>query len=57
MAASLFGLASQPQRAAALGRAGRAEVERRFSLEAMIAGYRAIYEAAFPTREPMRAKA
>jgi sugar transferase (PEP-CTERM/EpsH1 system associated) len=36
--------AGEPQQAAALGRAGRQEVERRFSLPAMVAAYAGVYE-------------
>jgi glycosyltransferase involved in cell wall biosynthesis len=45
MAQALVRLAADPSRAAAMGRAGRAEVERRFSLQAMVAAYRALYES------------
>lgn len=44
LARALVALAAEPQRAHALGRAGRAEVERRFSLAAMVGAYRALYE-------------
>lgn len=38
--------ASDPARAAALGRAGRTAVEQRFSLPAMVAAYESVYERA-----------
>ena len=44
MAQALVRLATEPARAAAMGRAGRAEVERRFSLRAMVAAYQALYD-------------
>jgi glycosyltransferase involved in cell wall biosynthesis len=37
-------LARDPERSAALGRAGRAEVEARFSLGAMVAQYQGLYD-------------
>lgn len=43
MAQAILAYAQQPEIAQAHGRAGRAEVERRFSLEAMVAAYRALY--------------
>ncbi len=43
LAAGLIRLAEDPDRAAALGRAGRLEVERCFSLPAMVAAYEAVY--------------
>lgn len=42
-ALALVRMASDPARAAAMGRAGRAEVERRFSLQAMVAAYQGLY--------------
>jgi sugar transferase (PEP-CTERM/EpsH1 system associated) len=45
MADALRRLACDPERAAALGRAGRLAVEERFSLESMIAAYRRLYES------------
>jgi glycosyltransferase involved in cell wall biosynthesis len=57
LSSSLAQLALQPERAAAMGRAARAEIERRYSLEAMISGYRTLYESAFPSRQAIRAKA
>ena len=44
MAASLAALARQPELAAAWGRAGRSEVEARFSLPVMVATYQALYD-------------
>jgi sugar transferase (PEP-CTERM/EpsH1 system associated) len=44
MAQALVGLARNPARAAAMGRAGRAEVEARFSLQAMVAAYQGLYD-------------
>ncbi len=44
LAASLVRLATDPARAAAMGRAGRAVVERRFSLPAMVAAYQGLYD-------------
>jgi len=43
MAQALVRMATDPARAAAMGRAGRAEVERRFSLRAMVAAYQGLY--------------
>lgn len=56
MAQALIALALDPARAVAYGRAGRAEVERRFSMDAMVGAYRALYDrllfaAHAPTRE------
>lgn len=44
LAAALTALAAAPSRAAAMGRAGRATVEREFSLPAMVAAYENVYE-------------
>lgn len=44
-AQALVRMAADPGRAAAMGRAGRAEVERRFSLQAMVASYQQLYDA------------
>lgn len=44
LAASLAALARQPDLAAAYGRAGRSEVEARFSLPVMVATYQALYD-------------
>lgn len=43
LAQALVRMATDPARAAAMGRAGRAEVERRFSLQAMVAAYQGLY--------------
>ncbi len=43
MAQALCQLAQQPQRAAGMGAAGRAAVDARFSLQAMVAAYHALY--------------
>jgi sugar transferase (PEP-CTERM/EpsH1 system associated) len=44
MAQALLRLAADPAAAQAMGREGRAEVERRFSLETMVAAYRRVYD-------------
>jgi sugar transferase (PEP-CTERM/EpsH1 system associated) len=44
LAAGLIRLASSPDDAAAMGRAGRARVERQFSLPAMVAAYQNLYD-------------
>jgi sugar transferase (PEP-CTERM/EpsH1 system associated) len=44
MAQALLRMAADPARAAAMGLAGRAEIERRFSLWAMVAAYQALYD-------------
>ena len=44
MALALLALAHDPAQARRMGQAGRAEVERRFSLQAMVAGYQALYD-------------
>jgi sugar transferase (PEP-CTERM/EpsH1 system associated) len=44
MAAALLALALDPERAAAMGRAGRADAEARFSMRAMVGGYRGLYD-------------
>jgi sugar transferase (PEP-CTERM/EpsH1 system associated) len=44
MARAIIAYASNPERARAAGRAGRAAVERHFSMEAMVAGYRGLYD-------------
>jgi glycosyltransferase involved in cell wall biosynthesis len=45
MAEALLRMASRPELAAQMGRAGRAAVERRFSLQAMVAAYQTLYES------------
>lgn len=44
MARALVSYATGPEQARAAGRAGRAEVERRFSMEAMVGAYRRLYD-------------
>jgi glycosyltransferase involved in cell wall biosynthesis len=44
LAQALVRMAVDPAHAAAMGRAGRTEVERRFSLQAMVAAYQALYD-------------
>ena len=44
MAQALARLAAAPQAAAAMGQAGRAKAEARFSMQAMVAAYRALYD-------------
>ena len=44
MAGAIVEMASSPIRSAAMGREGRAEVERRFSLQAMVSAYQALYD-------------
>ena len=43
-AGTIAGYATSPERARAAGREGRAEVERRFSMEAMVGAYRGLYD-------------
>jgi sugar transferase (PEP-CTERM/EpsH1 system associated) len=45
MATALLQLASDPEGAAAMGQAGRVEVERRFSMQAMVAAYQNLYDS------------
>jgi glycosyltransferase involved in cell wall biosynthesis len=49
MAQALVRVATDPERAAAMGLAGRAEIERRFSLQAMVAAYQALYDRELAT--------
>ena len=44
LAAALIAYAGNPQRAIAAGQAGRAAVERRFSVQAMVGAYRGLYD-------------
>jgi sugar transferase (PEP-CTERM/EpsH1 system associated) len=44
MAVALTGLAMEPQRAAAMGRAGRARAEAQFSMQSMVSAYRSLYD-------------
>jgi sugar transferase (PEP-CTERM/EpsH1 system associated) len=50
LAHAIIALATDPDRAVAMGRAGRAEVERRFSLQAMVQAYQALYEQVLAAR-------
>ena len=50
MAHALVESAANPQRAAACGREGRGQVERRFSLQSMVAAYEALYDRALAAR-------
>lgn len=52
LADGLLQLAGDPQRAAAMGRAGRARVEQRFSLDAMVAAYQRLYQRLLAERAP-----
>ena len=54
LADALLGLAQNPQRAAQLGRAGRAEVERRFSMAAMVASYQGLYDRLLMSHAPVQ---
>ena len=44
MAGQIVALASAPERAKALGQAGRQRVVERFSLKAMVAAYQSVYD-------------
>lgn len=44
MARAIIAYAQNPEQARAAGRQGRAEVERRFSLDAMVGAYRSVYD-------------
>lgn len=44
MARAIIAYAQDPEQAQAVGRQGRAEVERRFSLDAMVGAYRSVYD-------------
>ena len=48
MAARMVAFATDPGRAAAMGLAGRRRVEDRFSLQAMVAAYQALYDRHLP---------
>jgi sugar transferase (PEP-CTERM/EpsH1 system associated) len=50
LAAALLALAHDPAGAAAMGRAGRARVEQRFSMAAMVKTYQGVYDALLPRR-------
>lgn len=45
LAASLVRMACDPERTRAMGRAGREDVEQRFSLQAMVSAYAGLYDA------------
>ena len=45
LAAGLAAMANDPAAAAAMGLAGRSELEARFSLGAMVAAYEAVYDS------------
>jgi glycosyltransferase involved in cell wall biosynthesis len=57
LATALLQLMAAPDRAAALGRAARAEVERRFSFETMVSRFEHIYLAELAARAPRLATA
>jgi glycosyltransferase involved in cell wall biosynthesis len=44
MAQALVSLAGNPDRAQSMGQAGRARVERQFSLPAMVSAYQGLYD-------------
>jgi len=50
LAASIARLAMQPERAAAMGRAGRAAAQSRFSLHSMISAYQSLYDSQLEAR-------
>lgn len=52
LAQAIVRLASDRELARAMGRRGRLEVERRFSLDAMVASYRRLYEQELSKRQP-----
>ncbi len=52
MAQAVLVLANDPARSAAFGRAGRARVEREFSLQAMVGAYQALYDRLLAQRQP-----
>ncbi len=52
MADALLGLWQQRGAAAAMGHAGRADVERRFSLQAMVAAYQGLYDQQLASAVP-----
>lgn len=54
LASALVGMATDGARAAAFGRAGRARVEQRFSLEAMLGAYDALYDRLLAGRRQTR---
>ncbi len=54
MADALLRCAADPVRAAAFGRTGRADAERKFSMQAMVAAYQTRYDAALCAASPTR---
>ena len=56
MAQRIVAYASSPDQACAAGRAGRASIERRFSLTAMVGQYQALYEELLKARSAKSAK-
>lgn len=54
MAQALLRMATDPERAAAMGQEARAEVAQRFSLQSMVSAYRALYDRALGTTDPPR---
>ena len=50
LAASIVCLAMQPERAAAMGRAGRAAAQARFSLRTMVGAYQSLYDSQLRAR-------
>ena len=52
LAAGLIRMAVEPDRAAAMGRAGRARVEESFSLPAMVGAYQDLYDRMLAERSP-----
>jgi sugar transferase (PEP-CTERM/EpsH1 system associated) len=52
MATALLGLAADPDRARHMGRAGRAEVEKRFSMDAMVKAYSRLYDRLLESHRP-----
>jgi len=57
MARAIVARATAPEQASAAGKAGRAEVERRFSMEAMEIAYRGLYDRLLPRPAGMLAQA
>jgi glycosyltransferase involved in cell wall biosynthesis len=57
MATSLVQMAEDPARAARMGAAGRAEVERKFSLQAMVAAYQLLYDQLVGQKLPVEQQA
>ncbi len=52
LAAGLICMAAQPARSAAMGQAGRARVEQKFSLPAMVGAYQELYDRMLTERSP-----